>query len=616
MINNKIITITKKNEFDRGWTLFRLFAPEQVIKRKDIGITVSSVIPKITRADKIGLILSEICLSTPIIKELEWVSRFIDIDLIARNEDIKKFYSARIKLKNVKIDSSITLNCLGIISKEPLYLLINNGYTEVGSEIYDTYFSGKKSSVSLELSDVHNVYICLDSEKSIDIKFLEQFKNSGANVYCAIPKECYCKSVYSMLKGKGIGLLVADVRRCGTLITNKSGELFQIHTLESGTEFKESVFSIFDYITGMYECLFLPEVIDYKNVDFPSDVYVADGKNIKRMLIKPNIKVNITVNAEDMLSFVNETFDSSVTEKHNDYSAETKEVEYVFELCPPCLPNEAKTSKIYTKLNERHSEWKALRSNLFNTSGKAMSSIVKSTRFSETCELFEKNITWIENIALNDFRNFYKKCDEIKAFLKDFRYNLLSYVAEAASSIGTSSESGKFEKIDAEIKGYRQTINEKQDLVNKSVNVLGNKQIIKRLQEKIEALEELKSKFKNDSEDRSKRAASGVLAKCEGYLGGEHKNENMDSLGSIVKVKEESKEMLLEAWAREYLYAVKVKLDSYVDVINKICEVDIPEGYIVYDAGDKRMIVINDIAEFESTKKIQEKYSLCCVVRR
>jgi hypothetical protein len=47
-----------------------------------------------------------------------------------------------------------------------------------------------------------------------------------------------------------------------------------------------------------------------------------------------------------------------------------------------------------------------------------------------------------------------------------------------------------------------------------------------------------------------------------------------------------------------------------------MCSIDIPDNYTVYDAGGKRMIVIEEIEEFYSTKNIQEKYNLNCVVRR
>ena len=72
----------------------------------------------------------------------------------------------------------------------------------------------------------------------------------------------------------------------------------------------------------------------------------------------------------------------------------------------------------------------------------------------------------------------------------------------------------------------------------------------------------------------------------------------------------------MELFASEYLLPLSKHIDKCLDAISRMCSVDIPDNYTVYDSDGKRMIVIEYIDEFYSTKDIQEKYKLNCVVRR
>ena len=94
MINNKIVKITKANQFDKGWTLF---SPLDVgiIKDRSIKETaVSDIVKLITFSNTVNLILTEPCLSSRIVDEIKWANKYIKLNLIAKNKEIIEHYSS------------------------------------------------------------------------------------------------------------------------------------------------------------------------------------------------------------------------------------------------------------------------------------------------------------------------------------------------------------------------------------------------------------------------------------------------------------------------------------------------------------------------------------------
>ena len=61
MINDKIITITKNNTFDKGWTVFAPYQMPVYKNRNYKEIFVTDVVRAITKGDRICILLSEPC---------------------------------------------------------------------------------------------------------------------------------------------------------------------------------------------------------------------------------------------------------------------------------------------------------------------------------------------------------------------------------------------------------------------------------------------------------------------------------------------------------------------------------------------------------------------------
>ena len=145
------------------------------------------------------------------------------------------------------------------------------------------------------------------------------------------------------------------------------------------------------------------------------------------------------------------------------------------------------------------------------------SAIANISKLYSVCNNIMMRDAWLEKAIMNyDFKDFSSKLNDFKAFLEESKSNLLSYVGEIYSSLGATGDSGRFDKFDAEIAGYEQTIAEKQALVSRGVEVLSNKRRIEILQKKINDLLMLKAKFESNSGARTDKALSAFLAKCEG----------------------------------------------------------------------------------------------------
>ena len=140
MISNKLITIKKENQFDKGWTLFRSFELEYSRNRHFKEMSITKIINLITKSNSINLVLSSICLSSRIVDELKWVNQYIKINIIAQNEEILKRYDF-LTFGKETIDDSIDFNYIGINGKECGYFIISDGYIEIDNIIENVFFS-------------------------------------------------------------------------------------------------------------------------------------------------------------------------------------------------------------------------------------------------------------------------------------------------------------------------------------------------------------------------------------------------------------------------------------------------------------------------------------------
>ena len=465
-----------------------------------------------------------------------------------------------------------------------------------------------------EFSEVTFVGECFAEEY---IVLYNECLNKGIKTNWVIDQANYSKTFFEKFNKTKTLMLVSGHTKNAVLGFSRNGDIKKIIKAANGLYISCPIEKTDEYVGELYLCVWQGKDRTLSDIEGRNSIYTWVDKKIKPFAIEDQLVIKREVQTATISDFISETFDSSETEKHNEYSAVTKSVEYVFELIPPVLAKNARYSVIYNPLEETFAEYSAIRSSILKTCAEFISNIAHISKLYSVCNNIMMRNAWLEkSIKNHDFRDFSARLNDFKVFLEESKANLLSYVGEIYSSLGTTSDSGRFDKFDAEIAGYEQTIAEKQALVSRGIDVLSNKRRIEILQKKINDLLSLKAKFESNSGARTDKALTAFLTKCEGYLKGEHKKENDDSLGNIVKSKEESKESLLELFTSEYLLPLSEYIEKCLYGIYKMCSIDIPDNYTVYDADGKRMIVIEEIEEFYSTKNIQEKYNLNCVVRR
>jgi len=139
MIQNKIVTIVKDNQFDKEWTLFHPYDLPIHKNHSFKKVDVTDVIRYITFSNKVHLILTEPCLSSRIIREIEWANQCIQIHLICKNEEIVKKYS-NLHFSTTEIDPSIDFNYIGIQGKYTGYFMISDRFVSIDDSIEKVYF--------------------------------------------------------------------------------------------------------------------------------------------------------------------------------------------------------------------------------------------------------------------------------------------------------------------------------------------------------------------------------------------------------------------------------------------------------------------------------------------
>ena len=117
------------------------------------------------------------------------------------------------------------------------------------------------------------------------------------------------------------------------------------------TYYIESSNSLFGPV---YSSLNLADTIDVKVLG--DNVFSCNNGTLTELHIE---KVK-TFNSERLIptmdKFINEEFDSSITDDHNAYSAEAESVEYIFTLIPPIIDNSFVESNIYDEIHSLEKE--------------------------------------------------------------------------------------------------------------------------------------------------------------------------------------------------------------------------------------------------------------------
>lgn len=616
MIENKEVIITKENTFDKGWTLFHPF---------DFGINknklykntmISDVIRLITHSNEVNIIICDSCLSSRIINEIEWVNKYIKLNIIAKDDSIINSYK-KFAFNSKKIDKTIDFNYIGIIGKETGHFMISDGYIEIDDSLYKVYFQNKNLKSEYSFINKASELIIIDSKGEKDYSMVIDIAHQNKiPCYYAVNTEYFNNKIFNYSKDNKVELIVSDYTQNGVIIIYEDNKIACANMTNNGFYLLYPIEKLSSFLGMEYKSGYYKDSIETDQLK--DEIYSCHNGKIEKLNIVDKKTISINVDVELMSEFVSETFDSSIVENHNDYSAEAKKVEYQFTLVPPLFNSKYVESNIYDEIHELHSKWNKQQSlktkNIMNVYNSFMEQDYGLIKFLLEAEKFTKDFD--DRIEKCDYKNYHNWLNNIIELFKKNGTDLIDICKNMFNSLNKESSGTKFDKFDNEIAGYEQTINEKNALIQKGIDVLSNKRRVEILTKKINDLLELKKHFENNSSSRNDKNLNAFIEHCKELLEGKHKVINDDSIGNIVKPKEETKLAKLEAFVENYLFSIKKYVDECLIILEKLINESIPEDYAVYDNKGQRYIIITDLAEFEKTKPICSKFNLKCIARR
>lgn len=616
MIENKKIIITKENTFDKGWTLFHPFDLNINRNRLFKETMISDVIRLITHSNEVNLILSDSCLSSRIVNEIEWANKYIKLNIIAKDDSIINNYR-KFSFNSKKVDSSIDFSYIGIIGKENGHFMISDGYTEIDDSLYKVYFQNKNLKGDYSFLNNASKLIIIDCDGKKDYSMvISAASQNKIPCYYAVNTRYFNNRIFNYSKENKIELLVSEYTQNGIIIVNRDNTLSCVTMTNNGFYLSYPIENISSFLGMEYKSGYYKDSIETDKLK--GEIYSCYNGRIEKLNIIDKKIVPLNVDVELMSDFVSETFDSSIVEKHNDYSAEAKKVEYQFNLIPPLFDSKYVESNIYDGIHELHSKWNNQQTlkikrikddyNTFIDEDYGLIDFLLET------EKFTKEFD--ERVEKCDYKNYYCWIKSVSDQFNKNRTSLLDICKNMFNSINEESSGTKFDKFDNEIAGYEQTIKEKNALIQKGIDVLSNKRRVEILTKKINDLLELKKHFESNSSSRNDKNLNAFIKRCEELLDGKHRVFNDDSIGNIVKPKEETKLAKLEAFVDNYLLSIRKYDDECLSTIDKLSNESIPEDYAVYDKKGQRYIIINDLQEYETTKHICDKFKLRCITRR
>ena len=618
MINNKLITITKENQFDMGWTIFTPYQLPFYKNPKYKSILVADIVRSITRSDTVCIALSEECLASAIVKELEWVNKYTTIELIAKNQRIADRYSS-ISFASVKINPDITFNYLSVKGSIPLSVMIDNGYTETTTLLKEIYFDGNRAANNFSfLNDLEAIIFigdCFDNEYS---ELYNECLQKGKTTYRVIDKKDYSKEIFDRFNGTKTLMMLSDFAKDGIIGFTRSGEIRKIFKAADGLFLVSSIEKVAENIGELYVCVWQGKERTLQDIEGRKAIYAWYNKEISPFIMKEKVVVERSVNCGLMSDFISETFDKSETDEHNKYSAIAKRVEYQFTLIPPMIDDTYKLSCIYDSILQLLNEAKKVHNIDF---AKAIDEI---RDFSEqdglSCVFQEINdwYKWFVKAATEyEYKGYYCKNTNYLNLLKDTRERLLLYCEEMFKEINTESSDTKFDKFDDEIAGYERQVIEKKALIEQGVEVLKNASRVKTLEKKISDLLFLKKRFEGTSSNRDSKELQTFIQTCNDVIVGRYKTvESEESIGQVLEKAEKTKMMMLNSFVVKYLYVFNAFMEKAISIVEKLLEIEIPEDYQVFEKEEQRYIVINELKEYEKTKTIREEFNLLCLTRR
>lgn len=617
MISNKLVTIVIDNQFNKGWTLFSPTSFEIEKNWQFKKADLSNVIKLITFSTQVNLILSQTCLPSRVINELEWSNKYIKINIIAKSKDIVDRYK-NLTFNSCKIDGSLNLNYIGITGKSNGYFMLGDDLCEIDESVEKIYFNSAKTSDKYSaLEKAKMMIVCNDSKHQDFTNLLSLSNKYGAKCRYVIKDKYFDRAAYDFAKNNKIKLFVSNDVENVVLIINKDDSISRLSVLNDGYVVLYPIDRISTYIGNIYKNLFLKDTIEVDKI--PADVYSCfDGKNEKLNIVDA-VMVKKDVVISEMSDFVDEIFDKSITESHNNYSNRGKTTQYFFTLIPPLFDSSYVESSIYAPTHKLQKEWATLNKIRFdrvvrdyrefmNKDSKLISFIDYSKKFTDKLEEMVKNCS---------YRGYYSEIEKAIGIYEDYQKSIFDDCLFIFNEINSESSGTKFDKFDAEIEGYRKTIKEKEALVFMGTDVLSNKRRIEILNKKIEDLLVLKEKFEGSAASRSNKEADSFIAYCKKLVDGVSvSSDDSDSIGKIVNTNEGSKLVKLNSFVSNYLKQISDYLIKCIACLKNLRDIHIPEDYPVFEKEGQKYIVLNELSEYEATKGLCKEFSLKCLARR
>ena len=618
MINDKIITITKNNTFDKGWTIFAPYQMPVYKNRNYKEILVTDVVRAITKSYYVYIILKEPCLARAIVKKIEWVSKFTEIELIARTEEIIARYQ-NIPFKKVSINPNLDFNYMSIEGNVSLFVMINDGYTETSGVLKSVYFDGKAMQGDYGfLSDAEDVLFagnCFDGGYAT---LYNECIRRGKRTYRVITKKEYNQSVFNDFNKSKTALLLSDFTKDAVIYFTKSGEIKQVVQAANGLFLDFPISKLNDYVGELYVCLWQWHDRALANLDGVKNLYAWCDGSLQPYAMKDKLIIKRNISILTMKEFVEESFDSSEMNEHNQYSAVTKSVEYQFTLMPPRFDASYAYSPIYSPILRLHKDFKKKATFDFTSMLKEKNAFFKCNKLDDFSYEWESLIKWFY-VAVEEYRyaGYYKIIRQALQTVKNMQENLLEIFGDMAKELYSQSFETKFDRFDDEIAGYERQIEEKKTLIAQGVEVLASKRRIEVLERKIKELLLLKTKFEGSSSNRNSKTVDDFIAKCKEFLvSGKKTIASEESIGNVIQKSEETKAMKLEEFAAKWISSFNQFLLTAEGLLQELLGVEIPEDYVLYERDGKRFIVIDELQEYLKTKDLCAHFNAECLAGR
>ena len=619
MINNRVVTITKKTHFDKPWTLFTPEKLSRCVNSKYRNISINDVIPYISKADEIHLVLCRTGMPSSILNELKWVNKYIKFKLIAKNDKIATNLSS-LKFSEIIIDETIDFNYIGIKGKDNLFLVLDNEIVSVDDSFERVFFENKKLVEKIDYDGINEIYIIESQEKKELVNFALEAKKKGIAVTYICDKNMFSKDIFEAYSKICCRLLVAK-SCCSTIFV--VGKNISSYVYERNNFIPVE----FSSLEAVVDEIFLSVNKELGKITKDKEIYTCLNGELSRLNISENMNINQQIKLDSYEDFNEENFDKSTIEKYNDYSNKTKQVTYNFELVPPIIDSSYLISSVYDKTFSYCEEWMTfIKKSSVKDFNKKLQNIDNDNDFlkilDKIAEIEElllfvysiKNETYKCRKNLKDYHNtLIKFVEDMKNFIGNFDDNCKSIY----SKLSSQNSSIKFNKFDDEILDYQKIIEEKKSLIEKGVDVLSNKRRVEILNKKIDDLRKLKSGFEEKNSLVNDKSSEVFLEKCKVFINNNKKlSDETLSIKNVLKVNELEKTIKLENLFSQYLKDFYEAIVFTYDVLKELGLQDFPENYLLFEKDKKQYIVIENENEYKETKYIQKKYDLLCLVRR